>query len=193
MRYSEPSIVLLAALGTMIAVLLHEFAHFLTARLVAGYWAEFLYAGVRYSEPFSRGEAIVIFGSGPIVDVLVTGGLAWFVWERRESLITAMLSIPIGITLLYLLSALIVLITQSEDADLTKLGDSIFSNSSLGGTAIFVLYFLGIAVPTRYIALATIRSTTPNLLNVWHAMLIAIGVLGGLLASLVIRELLIAF
>jgi hypothetical protein len=104
-----------------------------------------------------------------------------------------MLSIPIGIPLLYLLSALIVLITQSEDADLTKLGDSIFSNSSLGGTAIFVLYFLGIAVPTRYIALATIRSTTPNLLNVGHAMLIAIGVLGGLLASLVIRELLIAF
>jgi len=104
-----------------------------------------------------------------------------------------MLSIPIGIPLLYLLSALIVLITQSEDADLTKLGDSIFSNSSLGGTAIFVLYFLGIAVPTRYIALSTIRSTTPNLLNVGHAMLIAIGVLGGLLASLVIRELLIAF
>ena len=177
----------------MIAVVLHEFAHFLTARIVAGYWAEFLYARVRYSEPFSRGEAIVIFGSGPIVDVLVSAGLAWLVWNRRESLSSAMLSIPVGITSLYLISSLIVLITQSEDADLTKLGDYILSNGSLGGTAIFVLYFLGIAVPTRYIALATIRSTTPNLLNVGHAMLIAIGVPGGLLASLVIRELLIAF
>jgi len=44
----------------MIAVVLHEFAHFITARLTAGYWAEFLYAGVRYQEAFDRGEAIVI-------------------------------------------------------------------------------------------------------------------------------------
>jgi hypothetical protein len=76
MRYNEPSIVLLAALGTLIAVVLHEFAHFITARLTAGYWAEFLYAGVRYQEAFDRGEAIVIFGSGPVVDILATSGLA---------------------------------------------------------------------------------------------------------------------
>jgi hypothetical protein len=104
-----------------------------------------------------------------------------------------LLSIPIGIPLLYLISALIVVITGSADADLSKLADSIFNSGAIGTITTFAIYFLGIAFPARYILVAVTHSAVTNLLNVTHIMLIAIGVLGGVLASLAIRELLIAF
>jgi hypothetical protein len=92
-----------------------------------------------------------------------------------------------------LISAFIVLITGSVDADLSKLADSIFNCGAIGTITTFAIYFLGIAFPASYILVTVNRSAVTNLLSVTHIMLIAIGVLGGLLASLAIRELLIAF
>ena len=180
-------------MATLIVIPLHEFAHYVVARFGAGYWAEFLYSSVKYREAFETGEGILIVGAGLLLDIVRSVGLARFVWVKRASLTAYAMAVPIGISMLLIIPALVSLVVQPPNADLVKLSRLVLGGGFPGFTAVYGIYLLGVGLPTISWLKTYLEAEIRDPVNRLRLTLIVTGVLSGFGVAWAVREFLVAF
>jgi len=192
MRSTEPSIFLIALGATMLAVLFHEGAHFLATRVVAGYWPEFVFSGVRYPRPLAPEHVGWVFVAGPIMDVVLTTAFAWLVWVRRYALTTEFLSLAIGATLVFVVTGVAVLISGRPEADLVKLQTVEFGGHRPDALEVYLLYFAALLLPYAFGIGVYRRYAKSGLLRWSQVGFLVLGSICGFGLSLTVREVLVA-
>lgn len=192
MRSTEPSIFLIALGATMFAVLLHEGAHFFATRFVAGYWPEFVFAGVRYPRPLAPEHVGWIFAAGPAMDVVLTTLFAWQMWVRRFALSTEFLSLAVGATLVFVVTGVAVLLSARAEADLVKLQTVAFGSHHPSATEIYLIYFVALLVPYAFGIRVYHRYAKSDLLRWSQLGFLVLGSICGFVLSLTVREALVA-